>query len=295
MLGKNVKVHFVDTGLTNQLDELVALITADVHYMLYSCFPYINKKKHSYVDNYDISKLLHQFNHVIQDSGLFTLMFGAKRNQKLTYEDLVEWQDRLIQFVQENNIDATCVEVDAQKLIGAEKTWKLRERMDKLLKNRQIHVFHLEDGQYGLDRLIEYSDYIAISVPELRIHRRKTYVQDVHNLATYIKKKKPGIDIHLLGCTEFKILAQNTFCTSSDSNSWMQGIMFGTHRQFGKAKHISQLKRDLIDSYEKQILLTCGMIPWQPSTPKTYDRIKRECVIARSCKEQYALCVGDQE
>lgn len=146
MLGKNVKVHFVDTGLTNQLDELVALITADVHYMLYSCFPYINKKKNSYVDNYDIPKLLHQFNHVIQDSGLFTLMFGAKRNQKLTYEDLVEWQDRLIQFVQENNIDATCVEVDAQKLIGAEKTWKLRERMDKLLKNRQIHVFHLEDG-----------------------------------------------------------------------------------------------------------------------------------------------------
>ena len=35
--------------------------------------------------------------------------------------------------------------------------------------NRIINVFHKEDGKKGLERLIEFSDYIAISVPELRV------------------------------------------------------------------------------------------------------------------------------
>ena len=37
--------------------------------------------------------------HVIQDSGLFTLMFGAGKGQAQTLESLTEWQDKLIAFV----------------------------------------------------------------------------------------------------------------------------------------------------------------------------------------------------
>lgn len=53
-----------------------------------------------------------QFKHVIQDSGLFTLMFGAAKDKQLTYGDLVDWQDKLIKFTNSNDLQQTCVEVD---------------------------------------------------------------------------------------------------------------------------------------------------------------------------------------
>ena len=72
------------------------------------------------------------------------------------------------------------VEVDCQKILSPEIAWKFRKEMKRLLPdNRIINVFHLEDGKKGLDRLIDFSDYIAISVPELRIHKNRTYKTDV--------------------------------------------------------------------------------------------------------------------
>ena len=61
-------------------------------------------------------------NHIIQDSGLFTLMFGAKKGEKQTKETLTLWQDKLIKFVLENDLNSTCVEIDCQKV------WVLRKR-----------------------------------------------------------------------------------------------------------------------------------------------------------------------
>lgn len=113
MFGNNLKVHLVNTGLTQSQDKNIALQVAGIQYTLYSCYPFIERKKSSYFCKDNIPKTLHQFKHVIQDSGLFTLMFGAAKDRKISYEELVDWQDRLIQFVQENNINATCVEVDA--------------------------------------------------------------------------------------------------------------------------------------------------------------------------------------
>ena len=55
----------------------------------------------------------------------------------------------------------------------------------ELPDNRIINVFHIEDGMKGLDRLIEFSDYIAVSVPELRILGKKNHTV---KLAHYIKK-----------------------------------------------------------------------------------------------------------
>ena len=119
----------------------------------------------------------------------------------------------------------TVVEVDCQKVLGVEKAWEFREKMKlDLPNNRQINVFHKEDGQKGLDRLIEFSDYIAISVPELRAIGQKSYTE---KLANYIKNKKPEIDIHLLGCTENKLLKNLNFCSSADSTSWVSLNKFG--------------------------------------------------------------------
>jgi aspartate/glutamate racemase len=98
-------------------------------------------------------------------------------------------------------------------------------------------VFHKEDGQKGLDRLIEYSNYIAISVPELRFLGQKNSVVQIAN---YIKTKKPNIDIHLLGCTELKLLKELSFCSSADSTSYKSGIRYG----FIKQKHVKNIKTE---------------------------------------------------
>ena len=125
----------------------------------------------------------------------------------------------------EGEFKGTVVEVDCQKVLGVEKAWEFREKMKTdLPNNRQINVFHKEDGQKGLDRLIEFSDYIAISVPELRAIGKKSYTE---KLANYIKNKKPEIDIHLLGCTENKLLKNLNFCSSADSTSWASINRYG--------------------------------------------------------------------
>lgn len=174
--------------------------------------------------------------HCIQDSGLFTLMFGSmagKHDENIIYK----WYDKLVEFTLAHNNGATCVEVDCQKVLGTEAAWDLRQKLrNDLPNNRIINVFHLEDGMNGLDRLIEFSEYIAISVPELRKFGKKNYV---YNIASYIKKKKPTIDIHLLGCTELKILQQCNFCTSADSTTYIAGKRFG----FIKGHHISSLNK----------------------------------------------------
>jgi hypothetical protein len=259
-LPDNIKVHFAGGEVICQY--LIAK-TLGVRYGLYTCFPFVERMvfdKHqspiiplSWMTKpeTELPQELCKWNkHVIQDSGLFTLMFGSRKGKK--DESLInKWYDALIEFTLAHGMPVTCVEVDCQKVLGVDKAWEFRERMrNDLPNNRIINVFHLEDGQKGLDRLIEFSEYIAISVPELRIANKKKFVPQ---LARYIKKKKPDIDIHLLGCTELALLKECNFCTSADSTTWT------CHKRFGfiNGHHVSTIKTDKIkemvgiDNYEK--------------------------------------------
>ena len=248
-LPDNIKVHFA--GCEEQILYIAAEMMG-VRYGLFTCFPFVERivfeKAYAPImplrwmtdPAKDIPRnITSQMKHTIQDSGLFTLMFGSRKGKK--DEALInKWYDGLIEFTLAHGMNCTCVEVDCQKILGVEKAWEFRERIRKdLPNNRIINVFHLEDGQKGLDRLIEYSDYIAISVPELRHANKKMYV---HSLACYIKKKKPDIDIHLLGCTELELLRQCNFCTSSDSTTWVGGKRFG----FIEGNHITSIKTDKV-------------------------------------------------
>ena len=53
-----------------------------------------------------------------------------------------------------------------------------------------------------------------------------------------MEKKKPEIDIHLLGCTELAMLHECRFCTSADSTTWVGGKRFG----FIEGNHITTIK-----------------------------------------------------
>lgn len=250
-LPDNIKVHFAGGEVQNQY--LIAK-ECGVKYSLYTCFPFVERMVFKQGIKAPIMPFKEQkgnpavlipryiakhSKHVIQDSGLFTLMFGSRKGDK--DEKLINrWYDGLIEFTLNHGERVTCVEVDCQKLLGVEKAWDFRYRMRQdLPNNRIINVFHLEDGKDGLDRLIEFSDYIAISVPELRFAGKSNMVP---KLARYIKDKKKDIDIHLLGCTNLNLLRQCKFCTSSDSTTWIAPKRYG----FLDGKHIKNINAEKV-------------------------------------------------
>lgn len=295
-LGDNIKVHFA--GSDGEEIFHAALKCADIKYRLYSCFSFIDKKEPQddfrLPDNHIIKVQDREMKHVIQDSGLFTLMFGAGKNRKVDHDYLLKWQDKLIQFVLQNNLRCSVVEIDCQKLLGVDEAWYFRKRMKALLPNRQINVFHYEDGKEGLDRLIEFSDYIAFSVPELRIVKPKTYKKDAVNLARYAKKMKPSIDIHMLGCTEYAILPDISFCTTADSTSWLSGVKYGYFNDGRKKGHINTFKKEIVEKreadclnalQERNILLASKTLRYTTSAS----------LCASIAKQRYAELAGSQD
>ena len=297
MLGNNIKVHFA--GSDGEEIFYAALNASETNYRLYSCYKYIVNKKPG--DDFRlplgnvITTQCKDQRHVIQDSGLFTLMFGAGKAQKQTLESLTIWQDKLIEFVKQNDIYPAVVEIDCQKVLGPDEAWYFRERMRRLLPDRrQINVFHFEDGMKGLDRLIEFSDYIAVSVPEWRLVRRSTHKKDIRYITHYIKNKKPEIDIHLLGCTDIKILKENAFCSTSDSTSWLSGVKYGYIDDGFKKEHIRYFKKEIFEERKAAVnalLAERGVAIKE----KTLQYSTNASLCATICKDAYSKAAGPQD
>lgn len=292
-LPDNIKVHFAGCEVQNQY---LAAERLGVRYGLFTCFPFVERMVFEKalapimplrgMENpaKDIPRVItSQMRHTIQDSGLFTLMFGSRKGKK--DEQLVNrWYDGLVEFTLGHKMNCTCVEVDCQKILGVDKAWEFRERIKKdLPNNRIINVFHLEDGPKGLDRLIEFSDYIAISVPELRHANKKNYV---YTLAKYIKSRKPDIDIHLLGCTELQMLHECNFCTSADSTTWVGGKRFG----FIEGNHITT-----ISSEQVRQMVGSEIYDEVLSYNKKDYNTNFLCLSIESLKRKYEQAAGNQD
>ena len=291
-LGTNIKVHFAGSDYDNRCEDSLEL--AGVNYRLFTVFPMIYGKPvdADFTDNTGVvQRQQKHFKHVICDSGLFTLMFGGKKGQQQTRQTLTDWQDKTFSFIRQNKLNCTLVEIDCQKVLGVEEAWYFRQRARDMLPNPQINVFHYEDGKVGLDRLIEFSHYIALSVPEIRIIHPKTYKEDTYRLASYIKDRKPEIDIHLLGCTELSMLRQNRFCTTSDSSSWTSVYRFGTIKG-NSAYHI---KPEIMEDARRRYINFIGPDAWENQTPKNKNRRCWELLSAEIHKEIYTRNAGNQD
>lgn len=298
MLGSNIKVHFA--GSDNSLPHTVAANLANVNYSLFTCYPFINGKNPDDDFTYSKEKLFVPRiiqglrNHIIMDSGLFTLMFGADKGKKKTRESLTIWQDKTAAFIRQNNLTCTCVEIDCQKILGVNDAWYFRERMKKVIpNNRHINVFHLPDGMKGLDRLIEFSNYIAFSVPELRIDRRATYKKDLRNLVYYTKNKKPEIDIHLLGCTEKQLLHENKFCTSADSTTWLAANRYGNVGY--KKYHVNDIRQSVRDNMRGDIMREFKKHGKENITEKTMKYTQDAYLSALISRKKYEKICGNQD
>lgn len=294
---KNVKVHFA--GLENEDFARVLHEVSGIRYSLFTVFPFLAEqvgvkplKFKTCTDNSPIY-LQNTGRHCIMDSGLFTLMFGAHAGKR-DAAFVEKWYRLLVDYVHRIGFQGTTVEVDCQKILGVEAAWRYRRRMKQDLQNRQINVFHIEDGQKGLDEMIEFSDYIAISLPELRALGKKNHAE---SLANYIKAKKPSIDIHLLGCTENKLLQNLSFCTSADSTAWQTVNRYGALKMNvgngTKTIKSGQIQpQKLQERYGAKIeQVLKGMVE---ITPKRFDYYSKYALAGETCLKQYTHFAGDQ-
>lgn len=295
---QNLKVHFA--GLENEDFAQVLHKVSGIRYSLFTVFPFIAPKagikpmKMKTATDHSAIYLQNASRHTIMDSGLFTLMFGAHSSRR-DKAFIKKWYNLIIEFIQQTGYKGTVVEVDCQKVLGADTAHQYREKMRQELPNRQINVFHIEDGQKGLDRIIEFSDYIAISVPELRAVGKKNYTEKIAN---YIKSKKPSIDIHLLGCTENKLLRNLSFCSSSDSTSWQQVNRYGSLKvNTGQgAKQIKNSKisiNKLKNRYSPQIENILKQ--WMEPTEKRFDYYSKYALAGELLLQQYSYYAGSQD
>ena len=296
---QNIKVHFA--ALESSDFAAVLHEISGIRYSLFTIFPFIADQfgikaaKFGSQNLKGVEYLTKTSRHCIMDSGLFTLMFGAHAGKR-DYQFIEKWYHAIVNFCHENNYPSTLVEVDCQKILGVETAWKFRERMKlDLPNNRQINVFHKEDGQKGLDRLIEFSDYIAVSVPEMRALGQKEHTS---KLVHYIKNKKPSIDIHLLGCTENKLLRELNFCTSSDSTSWQQVNRYGVLKFNDGNQTFTNRNSDL--SMEKLKARYYGKLSevisrFHELTEKRFDYYSKYALAGELLKYQYTHYAGNQD
>ena len=253
-----MKVHFAATENVNQFNVIKAL---GHKYNLYTAYPFLERQlfnkpisplipcQYKGNENEIPKYIIQNSKHAIQDSGLFTLMFGS-RSGKHEKAFLDKYYEALVSFTVKYSKGATVVEMDTQKVLGVQSAWMYRKRLKADVPNRIINVFHLEDGRQGLDRLIEYSDYIALSVPELRKTGKKN---QLIKLAHYVKNKKPKIDIHLLGFSDTRIMSELRFCTSCDSSSYTSGVRYGAigHNKVNNVDIVKTKKLISVDDYEQ--------------------------------------------
>lgn len=169
----------------------------------------------------------------IIDSGVFSLMTSQRHN--VTKPLIYKWYDLYVDFL--NNLapkSSVVVEVDIQSVLGQEIAWDLRNKFNQDMSHRErINVFHLCDGQYGLDKLIANTSYIGLSIPEFESvysnNRPSNKVKElIEKLCFYIKSKNPNMKIHALGTSSTRYLpALKNIITSSDSTSISSFERFG--------------------------------------------------------------------
>lgn len=241
--------------------------------------------------------------HTIVDSGVFSLMFGAASGEGRRSEEFMRgWMRRLVSFVVENGLargDVAVVEVDCQKIAGADVAWRLRREMRELLPPEVeiINVYHVEDGKDGFERLVEFADYIAIGFPELRRCYPTSYAAVGSGLIRYAKKMKPGIKVHMLGCTEMSVVTKHKDCTTCDSTSWQQGLRFGSVRVPGKAgsRHVSELSDDMVSTRAAKLLDVANGLGVRFRSERNLMDSARASILAELELLKYTCSIGSQD
>jgi hypothetical protein len=176
----------------------------------------------------------------ICDSGLFTMMFGSGKGGNHDFNFMNEYAKKYISAAQKYNLNQlSIVECDVHKILGMTAVYELRKQFENSGMN-VIYVWHREEGLDGLFRMAEKYDYIALSVPELRILFKQVdsrYQDGVKDLVSKIKQNVGKLPkIHLLGNTVHETM-ETPLAYSCDSTSWKSGVRYGRGMYFN-GRHV---------------------------------------------------------
>ena len=154
----------------------------------------------------------------------------------------------------------------------------------------------VEDGRDGFEKLVEFSDYIAIGYPELRRAYPSDYAKIGHGLIRYARRMRPNIKIHMLGCTELSIVSKNKDCTTCDSTSWQQPLRFGSIRVPGvtKSKHVSEISGEALERRMGECLRTASQIGISLGSEKRLRDCAAASLFAEIELSRYRHVIGDQ-
>jgi hypothetical protein len=198
----------------------------------YNLFSYYHWLNTAPKDKVRVDEIWERFpQEIICDSGLFTLMFGAGKGGSYDLPYMKTYTEKYISTARNFKCkNVTIVESDVHKLLGMDAVFELRKYFEDS-GMKVLYVWHREEEIDGLYRMAEKYDYIAISVPELRILcKGKVRYQDaVKDLELKIFKNTSKLPrIHLLGNTVMQTM-QTNISYSCDSTSWLSGGRYGRY------------------------------------------------------------------
>ena len=212
----------------------------------------------------------------IMDSGLFTMMFGAGKDQTYTEDDLLNYTYKYLKDLKSINYNNYIVEMDVHKVLGLDSLKRFRKIFkDNYDIDKTIYVWHIEEGEKGFIELCKTYPYIALSIPEFRIvlKGKNTIERKVKQLIRLANKINPNIKIHLLGCTQQNLMEQKGYY-SCDSTSWISGGRYGQGTIFNGNNIQSQS-------------IYCK--PWVDYLNKNREKLKKEMVCVEDPKKDYTI------
>ncbi len=263
-----------------------AALTAGAKNLLFSYYHLSRKSENEQIKFWEQLDDSHE---LICDSGLFTLMFGIGKGGSYDLKFMTDYTTTYLKAAQ--GYDAkhlTIVESDVHKLLGMKAVFELRKYFEDS-GMKVLYVWHREEGLEGLFKMAEKYDYIAISVPELRIlckgHTKwQDAVKDLESKIVANVSRLPRI--HLLGNTVMKTMETN-ISYSCDSTSWIAGVKYGRYMHFDGRK----LKPNLLtsDQYHKARYILENfykndfesMVKWRESSE---NRLKYQIVLYLSAQ-----------
>lgn len=221
----------------------------------------------------------------IMDSGMFGFLYGTAGKGYRDEAGVQRWADYYTYIINEH-FETRCktknrpyfVDIDAQEIIGVKAADALRQKMMDACPNAKwIHVWHPCDGKYGLDKMIEMSDYMAFALSiggDSGVALGHQRIEEYTNCIRYIKSKKPEIKLHALGMTDASTMEHiYDLIDTCDSTSWVAPGRYGISSACFHTGWSSDAVRAATDKL-RPIMLE-HVIPWRPMglKPETVDSL----------------------
>lgn len=187
------------------------------------------------------------------DSGAFSYMSGAE----CTKEQLVQYMNRYIDFINENDVKYF-FELDVDTIFGIEFVEQLRSQLEYRTQKKCIPVWHKGRGIEYWKWMCDNYNYVAIG--GLVFHVKKQEYDAIRKMVEYARKK--NVKVHGLGFTKTKELDKYPFY-SVDSASWTKAAALGQQIHFFNGTSIDARQLNKANKKVKlSQLVKHNMIEW---------------------------------